>query len=201
MTGGAVLVGGADVRDVTLASLRGHIALVSQEVALFDDTIRANIAYGRIGATEDEIVAAARGAAAHDFIMGLPDGYDTMVGEFGVKLSGGQRQRVSIARAMLRNAPILLLDEATSALDTESERIVQGALKALQQGRTTLVVAHRLSTIVDADRIYVIDDGQVAEAGTHGELLRRNGIYAKLWGMQSGAVSPDAGAPAQAAMQ
>ncbi|GEO42283.1 ABC transporter permease [Skermanella aerolata] len=201
VTGGAVLVGGADVRDVTLASLRGHIALVSQEVALFDDTIRANIAYGRIGATEDEIVAAARGAAAHDFIMGLPDGYDTMVGEFGVKLSGGQRQRVSIARAMLRNAPILLLDEATSALDTESERIVQGALKALQQGRTTLVVAHRLSTIVDADRIYVIDDGQVAEAGTHGELLRRNGIYAKLWGMQSGAVSPDAGAPAQAAMQ
>ena len=201
VTGGAVLVGGSDVRDVTLASLRGQIALVSQEVALFDDTIRANIAYGRIGATEDEIVAAARAAAAHDFIMGLPDGYDTMVGEFGVKLSGGQRQRISIARAMLRNAPILLLDEATSALDTESERVVQGALKALQQGRTTLVVAHRLSTIVDADRIYVIDGGQVAEAGTHGELLRRNGIYAKLWGMQSGAVSPDAGAPAQAAMQ
>jgi subfamily B ATP-binding cassette protein MsbA len=199
VTGGAVLVGGSDVRDVTLASLRGHIALVSQEVALFDDSIRANIAYGRIGATEDEIVAAARGAAAHDFIMGLPDGYDTMVGEFGVKLSGGQRQRISIARAMLRNAPILLLDEATSALDTESERVVQGALKALQKGRTTLVVAHRLSTIVDADRIYVIDDGQVAEAGTHGELLRRGGIYAKLWGMQSGLVSPDVDAPAQAA--
>ncbi len=199
VTGGAVLVGGSDVRDVTLASLRGHIALVSQEVALFDDTIRANIAYGRIGATEEEIVAAARGAAAHDFILGLPDGYDTMVGEFGVKLSGGQRQRISIARAMLRNAPILLLDEATSALDTESERVVQGALKALQKGRTTLVVAHRLSTIVDADRIYVIDDGKVAEAGTHGELLRRGGIYAKLWGMQSGLVSPDVDAPAQAA--
>jgi ATP-binding cassette, subfamily B, bacterial MsbA len=199
VTGGAVLVGGSDVRDVTLASLRGHIALVSQEVALFDDTIRANIAYGRIGATEEEIVAAARGAAAHDFILGLPDGYDTMVGEFGVKLSGGQRQRISIARAMLRNAPILLLDEATSALDTESERVVQGALKALQKGRTTLVVAHRLSTIVDADRIYVIDDGKVAEAGTHGELLRRGGIYAKLWGMQSGLVSPDVNAPAQAA--
>jgi subfamily B ATP-binding cassette protein MsbA len=199
VSGGAVLVGGSDVRDVTLASLRGHIALVSQEVALFDDTIRANIAYGRIGATEEEIVAAARGAAAHDFILGLPDGYDTMVGEFGVKLSGGQRQRISIARAMLRNAPILLLDEATSALDTESERVVQGALKALQKGRTTLVVAHRLSTIVDADRIYVIDDGKVAEAGTHGELLRRGGIYAKLWGMQSGLVSPDADAPAQAA--
>lgn len=199
VNGGAVLVGGSDVRDVTLASLRGHIALVSQEVALFDDTIRANIAYGRIGATEDEIVAAARGAAAHDFIMGLPDGYDTMVGEFGVKLSGGQRQRISIARAMLRNAPILLLDEATSALDTESERVVQGALKALQQGRTTLVVAHRLSTIVDADRIYVIDGGKVAEAGTHAELLRRGGIYAKLWGMQSGLVSPDVDAPAQVA--
>lgn len=199
VNGGAVLVGGSDVRDVTMASLRGHIALVSQEVALFDDTIRANIAYGRIGATEDEIVAAARGAAAHDFIVGLPDGYDTMVGEFGVKLSGGQRQRISIARAMLRNAPILLLDEATSALDTESERVVQGALKALQQGRTTLVVAHRLSTIVDADRIYVIDDGKVAEAGTHGELLRRGGIYAKLWGMQSGLVSPDVDAPAQTA--
>jgi subfamily B ATP-binding cassette protein MsbA len=199
VNGGAVLVGGSDVRDVTLASLRGHIALVSQEVALFDDTIRANIAYGRIGATEEEIVAAARGAAAHDFILGLPDGYDTMVGEFGVKLSGGQRQRISIARAMLRNAPILLLDEATSALDTESERVVQGALKALQKGRTTLVVAHRLSTIVDADRIFVIDDGKVAEAGTHGELLRRSGIYAKLWGMQSGLVSPDVDAPAQAA--
>jgi len=201
VTGGAVLVGGSDVRDVTLASLRNHIALVSQEVALFDDTIRANIAYGRIGATEDEIVAAARGAAAHDFIVGLPDGYDTMVGEFGVKLSGGQRQRISIARAMLRNAPILLLDEATSALDTESERVVQGALKALQQGRTTLVVAHRLSTIVDADRIFVIDEGRVAEAGTHGELLRRDGIYAKLWGMQSGHASPAVEASAQLAMR
>jgi subfamily B ATP-binding cassette protein MsbA len=201
VAGGAVLVGGSDVRDVTLASLRNHIALVSQEVALFDDTIRANIAYGRIDATEDEIVAAARGAAAHDFIVGLPDGYNTMVGEFGVKLSGGQRQRISIARAMLRNAPILLLDEATSALDTESERVVQGALKALQRGRTTLVVAHRLSTIVDSDRIYVIDEGRVAEAGTHGELLRRNGIYAKLWGMQSGHVSPDVEASARVVMR
>ncbi|UEM06411.1 ABC transporter ATP-binding protein/permease [Skermanella rosea] len=189
VTGGAVRIGGVDVRDVTLASLRSQIALVSQEVALFDDTIRANIAYGRIGATEEEVVAAARAAAAHDFILGLPDGYDTLVGEFGVKLSGGQRQRISIARAMLRNAPILLLDEATSALDTESERAVQGALKALQEGRTTLVVAHRLSTIVDADRVYVIDEGRVAETGTHAELLRRGGIYARLWGLQSGMAS------------
>ncbi|UEM23775.1 ABC transporter ATP-binding protein/permease [Skermanella mucosa] len=186
VTGGAVRIGGVDVRDVTLESLRSRIALVSQEVALFDDSIRANIAYGRIGATEDEIIAAAKAAAAHDFILGLPDGYDTLVGEFGVKLSGGQRQRISIARAMLRNAPILLLDEATSALDTESERAVQGALRALQRGRTTLVVAHRLSTIVDADRVYVIDGGRVAETGTHAELLRRDGIYARLWGMQSG---------------
>ena len=201
VTGGAVLIGGTDIRDVTLSSLRDNIALVSQEVALFDDSIRANIAYGRIGATEEEIVAAARGAAAHDFIIGLPDGYNTVVGEFGVKLSGGQRQRISIARAMLRNAPILLLDEATSALDTELERVVQGALKALQQGRTTLVVAHRLSTIVDADRIYVIDVGRVAESGTHSELLRRDGIYAKLWGMQSGLASQDVEVPAQVAMR
>lgn len=189
VAGGAVRIGGVDVRDVTLESLRSHIALVSQEVALFDDTIRANIAYGRIGATDEEVLAAAKAAAAHDFILRLPDGYDTLVGEFGVKLSGGQRQRISIARAMLRNAPILLLDEATSALDTESERAVQGALKALQEGRSTLVVAHRLSTIVDADRIYVIDEGRVAETGTHSELLRRNGIYARLWGLQSGMAS------------
>ncbi|WP_246149178.1 ABC transporter ATP-binding protein [Skermanella pratensis] len=200
VTGGAVRIGGVDVRDVTLASLRSRIALVSQEVALFDDSIRANIAYGRIGATEDEIVAAAKAAAAHDFILGLPDGYDTLVGEFGVKLSGGQRQRISIARAMLRNAPILLLDEATSALDTESERAVQGALRALQQGRTTLVVAHRLSTIVDADRVYVIDGGRVAETGTHAELLRRNGIYARLWGMQSGTASANSDHVMQARM-
>jgi subfamily B ATP-binding cassette protein MsbA len=193
ITGGSISVGGVDVRDVTLASLRSRIALVSQEVVLFDDTIRANIAYGRIGAPEEDIIAAAKAAAAHDFIQRLPDGYDTVIGEFGVKLSGGQRQRVSIARAMLRNAPILLLDEATSALDTESERAVQGALKNLQKGRTTLVIAHRLSTIVDADRIYVIDEGRVAESGSHAELLRRGGIYSRLWSLQSGwsADAPD----------
>ena len=181
---GAVTIDGQDLRGVTMASLRSQIALVSQEVALFDDTIRANIAYGRFGATQDEIVTAARHAAAHDFIMGLPEGYDTVVGEHGVKLSGGQRQRLSIARAMLKNAPILLLDEATSALDTESERQVQDALEKLMKGRTTIVVAHRLSTIVEADLIHVIDRGRVAESGAHAELLEKNGIYARLHALQ-----------------
>ncbi|HWG78176.1 MAG TPA: ATP-binding cassette domain-containing protein, partial [Stellaceae bacterium] len=165
-------------------SLRGAIALVSQEVSLFDDTVRANIAYGRFGAGEAEIISAAKAAAADDFIRALPDGYDTMVGEHGVKLSGGQRQRLAIARAMLKNAPILLLDEATSALDTESERQVQAALKKLMRGRTTVVIAHRLSTVVDADLIHVVDSGRVAETGTHAELLRRDGIYARLYALQ-----------------
>jgi subfamily B ATP-binding cassette protein MsbA len=184
VTQGAVTIDGQDVRDVTLASLRGAIGLVSQEVTLFDDTVRANIAYGRFGASEEEIEAAARAAAADDFIRALPQGYDTPVGEHGVKLSGGQRQRLSIARAMLKNAPILLLDEATSSLDTESERHVQTALKSLMRGRTTLVIAHRLSTVIEADLIYVIDDGRVAESGSHAELLRREGAYARLHAMQ-----------------
>jgi subfamily B ATP-binding cassette protein MsbA len=200
---GAVLVDGQDVRDVTLASLRSAIGLVSQEVSLFDDTVRANIAYGRFGATEDEIVAAAKAAAADDFIRALPQGYDTPVGEHGVKLSGGQRQRLSIARAMLKNAPILLLDEATSALDTESERQVQGALKTLMHGRTTLVIAHRLSTVIGADIIYVIDAGRVAERGSHAELLRRDGTYARLHALQflgrdDSAVQPTASIEASA---
>ncbi|HUK60851.1 MAG TPA: ABC transporter transmembrane domain-containing protein [Stellaceae bacterium] len=181
---GAVRVDGADVRDVTLASLRGAIALVSQEITLFDDSVRANIAYGRFGASEDEIVAAAQGAAAHEFVQGLPQGYDTLVGEHGVKLSGGQRQRIAIARAMLKNAPILLLDEATAALDTESERQVQLALRALMRGRTTVVIAHRLSTVLDADLICVVENGRIAESGTHAELLRRNGAYARLHALQ-----------------
>jgi subfamily B ATP-binding cassette protein MsbA len=181
---GAVTVDGMDVRAATLASLRGAMALVSQEVSLFDDTVRANIAYGRFGASEAEIVAAAKAAAADDFIRALPQGYDTPVGEHGVKLSGGQRQRLAIARAMLKNAPILLLDEATSALDTESERQVQAALKSLMRGRTTLVIAHRLSTVVDADLIYVIDGGRVVESGAHAELLRKGGIYARLYALQ-----------------
>ena len=184
--GGSVSIGGEDLRDVTLASLRSHIALVSQEVALFDQSIRDNIAYSLPGASEEQVIAAAKAAAAHDFIVTLPQGYDTMVGEHGVKLSGGQRQRIAIARAMLRDAPILLLDEATSSLDTESERAVQGALRTLQEGRTTLVIAHRLSTVVDADRIYVLDQGLVIESGSHAELLQQNGLYSRLYGLQSG---------------
>jgi subfamily B ATP-binding cassette protein MsbA len=183
-SGGRVLIDGTDVRDVTFTSLHANIALVSQEVMLFDDTVRANIAYGRAGASEEDIVEAAHHAAAHDFITTLPNGYDTVVGEQGVKLSGGQRQRLAIARAMLKNAPILLLDEATSALDTESERQVQAALSLLMRGRTTLVIAHRLSTVVDADLIYVIDGGRIIEAGTHAELLERGGMYARLYALQ-----------------
>ncbi len=184
-TGGRVLIDGQDVRDVTLTSLRSQMALVSQEILLFDDTVRANIAYGRPGASQTEIETAARNAAAHEFITGLPLGYDTVVGEHGVKLSGGQRQRLAIARAMLRNAPILLLDEATSALDAESERAVQAALDTLMEGRTTVIVAHRLSTIADADLIHVIDRGRLAESGRHGELLARGGLYARLYAVQA----------------
>jgi len=181
---GAVSIDGVDLREVTLKSLRACLALVSQEVSLFNDSVRDNIAYGRIAATDDEIVAAARGAAAHDFITALPDGYDSIVGEHGVKLSGGQRQRISIARAMLKNSPILLLDEATSSLDSESERIVQDALATLMKGRTTLVIAHRLSTIVEADVIYFVVDGRVAEQGSHAELIAQNGAYARMYLMQ-----------------
>jgi len=172
------------VRTVTLASLRGAIGLVAQEVGLFDDSVRANIAYGRPGASEAEIVAASKAAAAHDFITALPQGYDTPVGELGIKLSGGQRQRLAIARAMLKDAPILLLDEATSALDTESERQVQAALRQLMRGRTTLVIAHRLSTVVDADVIYVLEAGRVIEQGSHAELIARGGAYARLYALQ-----------------
>jgi ATP-binding cassette, subfamily B, bacterial MsbA len=184
VTCGAIVIDGTDIRDATIASLRGAIALVSQEVSLFDDTVRANIGYGRIGAAEEDIVAAAASAAADGFIRALPRGYDTEVGEQGAKLSGGQRQRIAIARAMLKNAPILLLDEATSALDTESERQVQAALRQLMRGRTTLVIAHRLSTVIDADLIYVVDHGRIVERGSHVELLHRGGAYARLYAMQ-----------------
>ncbi|OAN48014.1 ABC transporter permease [Paramagnetospirillum marisnigri] len=184
VTDGHVMVDGQDVRSVTMASLRAKIALVSQEITLFDDTIRANIAYGRFGATDEEIEAAARSAAAHDFITSLPEGYDTVVGERGLNLSGGQRQRLAIARAMLKNAPILLLDEATSALDTESERQVQTALEHLMKGRTTIVIAHRLSTVVNADLIHVLDRGRVIESGDHASLMAKDGTYARLYAMQ-----------------
>ncbi len=181
---GSIAIDGQDVRDVTLASLRGAVALVAQEVTLFDDTLRANIAYGRFAASVADIEAAARAAGAESFIRELPNGYDTVVGEHGVRLSGGQRQRLAIARAMLKDAPILLLDEATSALDSESERQVQAALRTLIRGRTTLVIAHRLSTVQGADLICVVDRGRIVESGRHAELLARNGLYARLHAMQ-----------------
>lgn len=181
---GSVYIDGQDVRDVTRSSLRKNMALVTQEVAIFNDTVYSNIAYGLKDASKEQVIEAAKQAAAHDFIEALPQGYDTMVGEQGLKLSGGQRQRISIARAMLRNAPILLLDEATSALDNESERLVQEALGVLQNGKTTLVIAHRLSTIVNADLICVMENGAIVEYGTHDELLSQKGAYAHFYDLQ-----------------
>ena len=192
VTDGAILMDGDDTRTITLASLRDQIGLVTQETFLFDDTIRANIAYPRPDATQAEIEAAAREAAAHDFILSLPNGYDTQVGEAGARLSGGQRQRIAIARAFLKNAPILLLDEATSALDTESEAQVQAALEHLMEGRATVVIAHRLSTVKNADRIYVIDKGRVVESGSHGVLMRARGLYARLAQAQDLEPAPEA---------
>ena len=184
-TSGQVLIDGQDVREAGLASVRASIGLVSQEAILFDDTVRANIAYGRPGADTAEIEAAGRAAAADSFIRAIERGYDAVVGESGTRLSGGQRQRIAIARAMLKDAPILLLDEATSALDLESERQVQDALATLMEGRTTLIVAHRLSTVIDADVIHVIDRGRIVESGSHAELMARSGVYARLYRSQS----------------
>jgi ATP-binding cassette, subfamily B, bacterial MsbA len=191
VTGGAVRVNSVDVRDVALNALRDRIALVTQEPFLFDETIAFNIAYSRPDASREDIEAAAKAAAAHEFIMALPDGYDTRAGEAGVRLSGGQRQRIAIARAFLKDAPILLLDEATSALDTESEALVQAALERLMQGRATLMIAHRLSTVQNADRIYVIEAGRVVEEGSHTELVGRGGLYARLARQQSLDAAPD----------
>ena len=178
---GDVTINGKNIKNIRLKALRESIAYVSQETTLFDDTIRENIKYGRLNATEEEIIDAALAAAAHDFIIDLPDGYDTQIGQHGFKLSGGQRQRIAIARAILKNAPVLLLDEATSALDTISEKQVQVALEYLKKGRTTIVIAHRLSTIENADLIYVISDGAVKESGNHKELLEKGGEYADLY--------------------
>lgn len=183
---GTIRIDGTDTRSVSLTSLRQAMALVSQDVTLFDDTVRANIGFGDLDADEAAIIAAAKAADAHDFIMALPDGYDSPVGPRGGNLSGGQRQRLSIARAILKDAPILLLDEATSALDTESEQRVRSALERLSQGRTSLVIAHRLSTVRDADWIYVMDQGCVAEQGRHDDLVARDGLYARLCKMQFG---------------
>ena len=181
---GAVRIGGTDIREFTTSDLRNQMAVVTQETVLFNDTIRRNIELGRLGATLDEIIAAARHAHAHEFIMEKRAGYDTVIGEKGVMLSGGQRQRIAIARAVLRNAPILILDEATNALDTEAERAVQTALDELMQGRTTLCIAHRLSTILHADLIVVLQHGRIVETGTHAELVKQGGIYQKLYELQ-----------------
>ena len=184
VTAGAILIDGRDIRDVTIESLRAQIAIVTQQTILFNDTVRNNIAYGNIVRTQEEIVAAAKAANAHDFISRLPQGYETLIGEQGTKLSGGERQRISIARALLKDAPILILDEATSSLDSEAEIEVQDALENLMKGRTTLVIAHRLSTIRNADRIIVLVNGEIREEGTHEHLLVCQGEYCRLYNMQ-----------------
>jgi subfamily B ATP-binding cassette protein MsbA len=184
VTGGKITIDGIDIRDVTLKSLRSQIAIVSQHTFLFDDTVKNNIAYGDRSKDMEHIVAAAKAAHAHQFIMGMPRGYDTIIGEVGSRLSGGERQRLAIARALLKDPAILILDEATSSLDSESEKLVQDALERLMLGRTTLVIAHRLSTVKRADRIAVLVDGAILEQGTHAELLARKAEYSKLYTLQ-----------------
>jgi ATP-binding cassette subfamily B protein len=197
VTGGRVLIDGQDVRDVTQDSLRSAIGVVPQDTVLFNDTIRYNIGYGRPGASQAEIEQAARLAQVHDFVLRLPEGYDTRVGERGLKLSGGEKQRVAIARTILKDPRILILDEATSALDTRTEQEIQAALRAVSTRRTTLVIAHRLSTVVDADEIIVLQDGRVAERGAHAGLLAKGGLYARMWAMQ--AIEQDAEPETEAA--
>ncbi|MCV2872951.1 ABC transporter ATP-binding protein/permease [Defluviimonas sp. WL0050] len=185
VTGGALKIDGRDVRDITQDSLHAQIGVVPQDTVLFNDTVLYNIAYGRPDAPREELIAAAKAAKIHDFIMSLPEGYETKVGERGLKLSGGEKQRVGIARTLLKNPPILLLDEATSALDTQTERDIQDSLKAMGEGRTVITIAHRLSTIADADRIVVLEKGEIVEEGTHDDLLARGGRYAAMWARQS----------------
>ena len=186
VTGGRILIDGQDIRDVTQASVRAAIGVVPQDTVLFNDTIRYNIGYGKPSAsTRMEIEQAARLAQVHDFVTRLPEGYDTMVGERGLKLSGGEKQRVAIARTILKDPRILILDEATSALDTRTEQEIQGAFRAVMSHRTTLVIAHRLSTVIDADEIIVLNDGVIEERGTHASLLARDGLYARMWAMQA----------------
>jgi len=200
LTGGRITIDGQDIARVTQNSLRAAIGIVPQDTVLFNDTIGYNIAYGREGAGEQEIADAARGAAIAGFIQALPDGFDTRVGERGLKLSGGEKQRVAIARTLVKNPPILILDEATSALDSRTEADIQATLEAIEQGRTTIVIAHRLSTVVHADQIVVLDSGRVAEVGTHAELLRLDGIYADMWTRQAQERESEGGeeaAPAQ----
>ena len=183
-TNGSITIDGQDIRKVTLDSLREQVGIVPQETVLFNGSVYDNILYGRLDATREEVEAAAKAANAHDFIMQLPNGYETMLGDRGMNISGGQRQRISIARAILKNPQILILDEATSALDTESERVVQEALDRLMVGRTSFVIAHRLSTIKNADKIMVLENGQLIEQGNHDELMAMDGLYAHLYKIQ-----------------
>ena len=196
VTGGAIRIDGQDLRDVTQASLRQAIGLVPQDAVLFNESIYDNIAYGRLSARPEEVYRAAEMARIHDFVMSLPEGYDTLVGERGLKLSGGEKQRVAIARALLKQPPVMVFDEATSALDTKTEQAIQQSLDAAARGRTTLVIAHRLSTVVDADEILVLEDGQLVERGTHQTLIQRNGTYATMWDRQQTGADANGGVPA-----
>ena len=188
---GKIVIDGQNIRKVTQESLRENIAMIPQDVSLFHRTLMENIRYGRTDATDEEVIDASKKAHCHEFISQLKEGYESLVGERGIKLSGGQRQRIAIARALLKNAPILILDEATSALDSLTEKLIQDSLHALMQGRTTIVIAHRLSTLSEMDRILVFDKGQIVEDGSHDDLLKAKGHYSRMWAMQAGGFLPD----------